>query len=548
MNKFAVILTLGIIGFGLTAISQPAQALYPTELVKNGGFELGDNGNWSGSTEAIVDGGVAWRSGTHGLKIQGDCLPGPCPRIISLRQDVPLPANATDLQISLWFVNHLSLQFSITVVNAANPSDIWITSSIPDSSGWAKLSADLTARRGGTARIIIHGEEWLSPFYAYVDDVSILANFADTTAPTTTFTSTPAAPNGANGYFTTIPSIVLNATDDPLGSGLDTTYFRWDNDADAVYAGPLTPAQGTHTLSFYSIDKNGNVEPPTIVTFKVDSVKPSVSSPFLNTIPDGSNGWYKTAPSISLAASDAVSGVSGIQYRWNNGSAVASSGVVVAPEGVNVLHYWATDTAGNVGDEATLTVKVDSINPTITLIGGAGAQTVNTAKGDISGAVSDGGSGMSSVTVNGTAVSITSGNHFSTTLDLSKGANTITIVVTDLAGRTTLATKTITYEPIKVLGAVTKAPVIRVIRRNVHAATTSKAVRQKFTIAGKNFSKNARVWIGKVKPVQTVYKNSTTIVIVVRLKKLRAGTYNVTVKNPDGLAATLKKGLTVTRA
>ncbi len=565
MHTFAVILTVGFVSLGVLAAGKPTQAAYPQELVVNGSFEASPaTTGWNGNTQVIGPGpvGTEWHAGSAGAYFASTN-----PEFglnLATKNNIPLPSTATSLTFSMW-VQFYSNEpddttfdsFRIQVRDADTGTTLFskiYEPKAPPPNGetgpiWTLETADLTPYASQNVSISFYFFEDESPqSFAYVDDVSIIAHYADATAPTTALQSTPAVPNGGNGYFTTVPSIALTATDDPQGSGVATTYYRWDSDAYTVYAGALTPGQGTHTLAFYSIDRDGNVEPPSLATFKVDAVKPSVNAAFLNAIPDGSNGWYKTAPTISLAASDAVSGVASVQYRWNDGFATASTGVVAAPEGVNVLHFWATDVAGNVGQEGTLTVKVDATDPAMVVVGGLEPLTVNAAKAVIVGTVSDAGSGVSAVTVNGVSVPLALGNRFEQSADLAPGTNVFTIAVTDLAGRTKMVTKTIIYQPIQVLGTTAKVPVITLIRRNVHVATTKKTVRQKFTIAGENFSNNAKVWIGKVKPLKTVYKNSKTIVVVVPLKKLRAGTHNVTVKNPDGLTATLKRGVTITRS
>jgi hypothetical protein len=53
-----------------------------------------------------------------------------------------------------------------------------------------------------------------------------------------------------------------------------------------------------------------------------------------------------------------------------------------------------------------------------------------------------------SLTVNGKAVTVGSGGAFSTTVTLSEGSNTITVVATDAAGKTTTVTRTVTLDTV----------------------------------------------------------------------------------------------------
>lgn len=49
--------------------------------------------------------------------------------------------------------------------------------------------------------------------------------------------------------------------------------------------------------------------------------------------------------------------------------------------------------------------------------------------------------------INGTPVTVGSNGAFSTTVTLSAGSNTITIVAKDSAGKTTTITRTVKYDP-----------------------------------------------------------------------------------------------------
>ena len=84
---------------------------------------------------------------------------------------------------------------------------------------------------------------------------------ADTTAPTTTATTAPAAPNGLAGWFTSDVSVTLAGTDNAGGAGIDKTEYKIDGGAFATYTAPIVVSTaGTHTIEYRSTDKNNNVE------------------------------------------------------------------------------------------------------------------------------------------------------------------------------------------------------------------------------------------------------------------------------------------------
>jgi len=90
-------------------------------------------------------------------------------------------------------------------------------------------------------------------------------------------------------------------------------------------------------------------------------------------------------------------------------------------------------------------VPSDTTPPALTVSTLANGATTTNATLNVSGTVSDAG-GIASVTVNGAAVTVTSG-AFSTALTLVSGANTITTIASDNAGNKTTDTRTITYNP-----------------------------------------------------------------------------------------------------
>ena len=69
---------------------------------------------------------------------------------------------------------------------------------------------------------------------------------ADHTAPTTTATAAPAAPNGTNGWYTSDVNVTLAGNDSASGSGIDKIEYKVDGGAFATYSAPIavtTPAR-----------------------------------------------------------------------------------------------------------------------------------------------------------------------------------------------------------------------------------------------------------------------------------------------------------------
>ncbi|MDI6817231.1 MAG: Ig-like domain-containing protein [Actinomycetota bacterium] len=90
-------------------------------------------------------------------------------------------------------------------------------------------------------------------------------------APVTSINVSPAAPDGSNGWYKTVPTIIL------LSSRPGTTYYQWDSTAGTwpIYNTSLTAQEGQHTLYYYSVDNSNNTEATKSLALKVDSQAPS---------------------------------------------------------------------------------------------------------------------------------------------------------------------------------------------------------------------------------------------------------------------------------
>ncbi|NQT21277.1 MAG: PKD domain-containing protein, partial [Planctomycetes bacterium] len=232
----------------------------------------------------------------------------------------------------------------------------------------------------------------------------------DTTQPVTVLTTDPAAPDGSNGWFVTIPNVTLNASD-PGGEAIAEIRYRWEGDAgETVAAGNTATFPGSPpvaTLHFYAVNENGNPEVEQTAQIKIDLAAPTTQAA-VNPPADGSNGWHLTQPTVTVTAADLfgiaiildgqTSGVALVRYHWDADAPTEVAGSAVAlpaAPGEHTLYYEAEDNAGNVSDEQTVDTKYDDSTVTVgialagTDLGGglyAGAvQATLTADGGMSG-------------------------------------------------------------------------------------------------------------------------------------------------------------------
>ena len=192
----------------------------------------------------------------------------------------------------------------------------------------------------------------------------------DSTAPSTS--ASLQGMQGSGGWFTSSSvSVTLSATD--AASGVAATYYSIDGAPRQEYAGSAfsVTGDGMHHISFFSVDMAGNTESVNNSTIKIDSVTPSTSIGLSGT--EGTNGWYTGDVTVTLAATDATSGVGGIYYTLDGGARqLYTAPFPVSGDEIHLLQYGSVDIAGNQEALHTQDIKIDTTPPTLTV---SGAQT-----------------------------------------------------------------------------------------------------------------------------------------------------------------------------
>jgi hypothetical protein len=193
----------------------------------------------------------------------------------------------------------------------------------------------------------------------------------DTVKPVTT-DSLSGTQGSKNWYTSASVSVTLTASD--AISGVAATYYTLDGGGQQTYAGAFAVSgEGSHKVTFWSVDAAGNTEAAEADSFKIDSVKPATTDSLSGTL--GSSGWYTSASvSVTLTASDATSGVAATYYTLDGGArqTYAGSAFAVSGEGTHHITFWSVDAAGNAETAQLDTIKIDSVAPT-TSIGLSGA-------------------------------------------------------------------------------------------------------------------------------------------------------------------------------
>ena len=184
---------------------------------------------------------------------------------------------------------------------------------------------------------------------------------ADTTAPVTKSTLSPASPTGLNGWYTAPIHVTLSATDS--GSGVAETRCVIepavppstfdDLPASCAFTGAgRDVARGHPTLYFASEDNSGNREPVRSVAIKIDRTPPAVTLTPTGTL--GSNGWFVSSVNVATSGTDLGSGVA---------SCTPSQALTNETAGT-LVNGSCADNAGLFGTATPLTIAIDKTAPT----------------------------------------------------------------------------------------------------------------------------------------------------------------------------------------
>lgn len=170
-------------------------------------------------------------------------------------------------------------------------------------------------------------------------------------------------------------------------------------------------------------------------------------------------------PTFQWKVLDDDSGVdeSTISIKIDNGAAV-SAGITKTPisggfscsytpdnalsDSNHTIVFNASDHDGNAAMAVTITVKVDTVPPSMVLNSPTDGLVTNGGTIQVSGETNDDSGSPVEVLVNGTPVTVNGDGTFSTTVDLTEGENTITVTAKDAAGKTTTITRTVTLDTV----------------------------------------------------------------------------------------------------
>src|SRR3989344_1869608 len=241
-------------------------------------------------------------------------------------------------------------------------SDVSVTFSCSDSgSGIASCGPDATLQNDGSSQSVTG----TAVDNAGKSTQTIVSNInIDKNAPTTSLEFGNPFYEAENNYATSSTLLTLNAEDST--SGVQSTFYKIDNDNPLTYDGPFTLdelSEGQHTIKYWSVDNAGNTEEEKSSAITVDNSAPTTSAEA--DAVNGQNGWYvgnaELEPQIHLSCTDSSSGASNINYKWDSWETFAtiesnSADVDIDLSGIHDLSFYCVD---NLGNPETVFASVD---------------------------------------------------------------------------------------------------------------------------------------------------------------------------------------------
>ena len=182
-----------------------------------------------------------------------------------------------------------------------------------------------------------------------VEPANTLTPQIDTVAPVTTATT---APNG----WTNQPVQVTLAATDQGGSDVAADLLPDRRRPAADLRRQPFAVSSAATVTYWSIDNAGNVEPADTLTLQIDTMAP------VTTATTDPSGWTNKPVQVTLAASDQGGSDVAATYYTLDGTQHTYSGPFQV-DTAGAITYWSVDNAGNVEPANTLTPQIDTVAP-----------------------------------------------------------------------------------------------------------------------------------------------------------------------------------------
>lgn len=367
------------------------------------------------------------------------------------------------------------------------------------------LQVELRSSTGSGLTIVIEGEDNTPP------DVAIASplNNAYLNTPTINVTGT------ATDSISWINSVSVNGVPAQLTGETFT-------------ASNIQLTEGTNAITAEAVDAAGNKGTSTTSVI-LDTIPPKIT---LEPVPSITNKPQLTiAGKVEDASPIAALTIDGSPATLSNNAFTATINLT---EGNNNIAIAATDKAGNTASTITQ-VFLDTIPPTVIVTSPSNNMPLNTSSITVTGTATDTHSGIGAVTVNGVSALI-SADAYTANIQLTEGANPVTVTATDIAGNKS-STTIIVY--------IDNAPPVITIASPANGSTVNAST---VTVTGTVDDNTATVTV-KGNPARIYYDERLhSYLFAVDIDRLTEGinTITATATDPSGNAGSAVIKITYT--
>ncbi|MBD3243358.1 MAG: hypothetical protein GF331_22400 [Chitinivibrionales bacterium] len=166
------------------------------------------------------------------------------------------------------------------------------------------------------------------------------------------------------GGWTNDATVAFNLTATDNKSGVASTHWIVDGGVEqSSHYYPIVVSitgEGSHTVEFWSVDMDGNVETSQTIDIGIDLTPPVTTC-------DRADGTYDAGTIFTFTLTDALSGPGGTAYAVD-GDWASEGGQMVMTEtsGTHTLEFWSTDVAGNKETPPnTISITVNPATPPV---------------------------------------------------------------------------------------------------------------------------------------------------------------------------------------
>lgn len=243
-------------------------------------------------------------------------------------------------------------------------------------------------------------------------------------------------------------------------------YVSGSSYAMLTITGVTTADAGSYDVVINNVNTYVSPNVTNSVTSPAGTLTVVVGSPALNTLPAYTTGTTRTIswPAVTNATSYTVQAATDVNFSSILSSQTVSTTSVTFSGLTSGTQYWyratATDGVTTSSYSSIVTSTQDAVNPAVAITTPANGATSSQTTVNVQGTASDAPSGIASVMVNGVAATTADGYaHWSASVPLSVGGNTLTATATDAAGNTAASSITVSLSPITpVISSVSTAP------------------------------------------------------------------------------------------